>query len=81
MKEHQDQIHQALKTSDTSVVKVPMDLPRHDHHPKVEYRIDKLKRKGRFPAITCKDESEGVCTVHQGRRCKRERRLTDRALR
>lgn len=36
------------------VVIVPMDLPRHDHHPQIEDSIDELEGECSFPAVTCR---------------------------
>lgn len=41
------------------MIKVAVDLPRHDHHPEVENRINEFEREGRFPAITYNNQSDG----------------------
>jgi hypothetical protein len=69
------QRHICKKWYQKSIINIPINLPRHNHHPKIENSINKFKRKGSFPAIAYKSQS------NQSRYRKIETKLTNSTLR
>lgn len=51
---------QKVVSQNIKSINIPINLPRHNHHPKIENRINKLKRKGSFPAIAYKTSQSPI---------------------